>query len=769
MVSRSGRSIPVSVRFILVAVAIAAFTDHVPTQSPPPASYGVLDLGTLGGPASAVHGVDEFAYMIVGEAQTAGGAYHAFVEGLNGRKDLGTLGGSRSVALGANYWVVGRSQIASGQERAFSFEYWRSGATMVNLGTLGGTWSSAYAAEYPSIVGASKTTGDAKVQAFIWSGGSMSPLPTPTWNGDSEARAIAGGIVVGKACSTGNASCRAVRFEGGDAVSLGSLGGNSIAHGINYGEMIVGSSARSDGTTHAFLWQLGTMGDLGTLGGRNSEAFDINESGDVVGTSEISTSSAERRAFLWRNGVMTDLNTLLPAGSGWILRSATGITEGGQIAGTGTLNGVTRAFLLTPPTDLAVRPGGVLSLRDSNRPRGVEAGKEIRFVVSAEALSAPITAYGARLTLTLTGPADYVAIEGYDSSYPKCQVAPKVITCDVPPIDSIGIGREYLITARTTAAGRITHRSEISSPVIDPNGGDNSITEENWAVALAGLTLTPATIPGGKASSAVVTLTDLPPSGDGLVRLASSRPDIAPVPATVGVPYFAQSPSRGFNIVPKAVTQPTPVEITASYGLVTIRQTLTVVPPKLLQLYLTPTTVIGGCGTSAGKVVLTGWAPAGGAVVSLSNTNSMAVVPSTVTVPAGTDRTTFTVATKTVTSNVVGSVTASYGGHSQTLNLTVRPVRVKTLTLSPNPAAGGATVNGTVTLECAAPPGGAVVSLTSTNTSVAAPTVPAITIPAGAVTGSFSVRTSHVAARATATIYGTVYGVRKGATLTVNP
>jgi hypothetical protein len=130
--------------------------------------------------------------------------------------------------------------------------------------------------------------------------------------------------------------------------------------------------------------------------------------------------------------------------------------------------------------------------------------------------------------------------------------------------------------------------------------GNNSVSEQNWAVALSALALTPSTIAGGKASSARVALTDIPPfSHDAIVRLASSRPDIAPVPSTIVVPYYAGSTSRVFNIIPKVVSEPTPVEISATYGLVTIKQTLTVVPPALSQLYLTPTTIIGGCGTSA--------------------------------------------------------------------------------------------------------------------------------------------------------------------------
>ena len=75
----------------------------------------------------------------------------------------------------------------------------------------------------------------------------------------------------------------------------------------------------------------------------------------------------------------------------------------------------------------------------------------------------------------------------------------------------------------------------------------------------------------------------------------------------------------------------------------------------------------------------------------------------------------------------------------------------------------------TFTLECAAPAGGIVVSLSGSNTTVAAPTVTSVTVPAGATSGSFSVRTSHVATSTNVSVYASAYGVRKTATLTVNP
>jgi probable HAF family extracellular repeat protein len=45
---------------------------------------------------------------------------------------------------------------------------------------------------------------------------------------------------------------------------------------------------------------------------------------------------------------MIDLNTLIPVGPAWVLSEATAINDGGQIVGTGGINGQTHAFLLTP-------------------------------------------------------------------------------------------------------------------------------------------------------------------------------------------------------------------------------------------------------------------------------------------------------------------------------------------------------------------------------------------------------------------------------------
>src|SRR5205809_995323 len=70
---------------------------------------------------------------------------------------------------------------------------------------------------------------------------------------------------------------------GANLVDLGTLGGAySQAFGINDGGQIVGASDTTGGANRAFLWQGGLMTDLGTLGGRDSAAYGINAQGQVV-------------------------------------------------------------------------------------------------------------------------------------------------------------------------------------------------------------------------------------------------------------------------------------------------------------------------------------------------------------------------------------------------------------------------------------------------------------------------------------------------------
>jgi outer membrane protein assembly factor BamB len=97
-------------------------------------------------------------------------------------------------------------------------------------------------------------------------------------------------------------------------------------------------------------------------------------------------------------------------------------------------------------------------------------------------------------------------------------------------------------------------------------------------------------------------------------------------------------------------------------------------PPSgaaLKSLVVAPSQVRGGTAAN-GTVTLTGAAPAGGAVVKLtSSAPSVASVPSTVTVRAGTTSAAFKVLTKLVFRTTAVTVTSSYAGVTKTAPLTV--------------------------------------------------------------------------------------------------
>src|SRR6266702_4671168 len=72
-------------------------------------------------------------------------------------------------------------------------------------------------------------------------------------------------------------------------IDLGTLGGNfSVAAGINNKGQVVGQSNVTTNDYdhfHAFLYSGGIMHDLGTLGSTYSQAYGINDNGQVVGES----------------------------------------------------------------------------------------------------------------------------------------------------------------------------------------------------------------------------------------------------------------------------------------------------------------------------------------------------------------------------------------------------------------------------------------------------------------------------------------------------
>jgi probable HAF family extracellular repeat protein len=94
-------------------------------------------------------------------------------------------------------------------------------------------------------------------------------------------------------------------------IDLGTLPGGNIsnAYGVNDNGQVVGVSNGSPSVTHAFLWTKSTgMKDLGTFGGNVSWAQAINDSVQIVGQAETNHFTAD--AFLRKNGIKKDLGSL---------------------------------------------------------------------------------------------------------------------------------------------------------------------------------------------------------------------------------------------------------------------------------------------------------------------------------------------------------------------------------------------------------------------------------------------------------------------------
>jgi len=132
-------------------------------------------------------------------------------------------------------------------------------------------------------------------------------------------------------------------------ILLGTLGGaNSYAMTINDSGAAGVAAQTASGALHAVIWSGGSIRDLGTLGGANSFAYGLNNSGGAAGYSFLA-GGGRTHGFFYDARVMLDLNNLTPAGSGWILTQAYAINSSGQIVGAGLFNGVEHAFLLTDP------------------------------------------------------------------------------------------------------------------------------------------------------------------------------------------------------------------------------------------------------------------------------------------------------------------------------------------------------------------------------------------------------------------------------------
>ena len=382
--------------FAVLALPIVSSAQEEKAEKQEHHHYKPVDIGTFGGPNSTFAGFPPVAKVINNSGTAVGGtdtptpepSGPCFNQIFNGPSDcflsygfkwqdgiankLGALPGFNS---SMPIWVSDDGLVAGISENGidpltggFAFEavLWRKDGSIIDLGTLGGNDSIAFAVNNSGQVagGALNTIPDpyaasvffvpgvTQVHAFRWTT-SQGMRDLGTLGGTdsfafllNERGQIAGMSFTNTAAnsSTGYPTLDPFLWENGKMLDLGTLGGTSgVANGLNNrGEVVGASNLPGDSTEHPFLWSEGEgMKDLGTLGGTFGHADFINNAGDVVGFATTANDQTGH-AFLWRQGVMTDLGTL---GADPASESVCVNSQGQVVGGTFGPSGDLRAFL----------------------------------------------------------------------------------------------------------------------------------------------------------------------------------------------------------------------------------------------------------------------------------------------------------------------------------------------------------------------------------------------------------------------------------------
>jgi len=333
------------------------------------------DLGTLGGGTSRASAVNS-AGEVAGRSELADGSLHAVLVQQGKMEDLGTFTGNYSYATGLNdagdvvgvygkaTQVVTRTGVQ--QRREDNHGFLLHLGKMQDLGNLGGGLSEPAGINASGQIVGSSSTADGSTHAFIYQDGHMQDLGTLNW-GDSSARAInSSGQIVG----TFGSRSHAFLYANGRMHDLNTLvgagqltaAGASVmqdALSINDRGQIICRGRDNNGNHGSYLltpvssaalakalaeevppskgW---TLKALGTLGGVESMAIAINDSGEVAGNADTgkvrplppgqppSWRDNIFHAFLYRDGKMQDLFPMDGEAS-----EATSINIGGQVVG----------------------------------------------------------------------------------------------------------------------------------------------------------------------------------------------------------------------------------------------------------------------------------------------------------------------------------------------------------------------------------------------------------------------------------------------------
>lgn len=270
---------------------------------------------------------------------------------------------------------------------------------------------------------------------------------------------------------------------------------------------------------------------------------------------------------------------------------------------------------------------------------------------------------------------------------------------------------------------------------------------------------------GGSATGTVRLIVPAPPGGV-TVSLKAGNASMVKVPASITFP--AGIAVRTFTIKAGSTNVQVKTTISATRGASTQSVAFTVDRTRIASISAGTGDKVGGL-TYEGKVTIKGIAPAAGTVVALSsNRTDVLAVPASVTVLAGKTEATFKYTTKGTSGRTGVTITASLAGETRTATVYVLPPSLTQVTVEPTSITGGLTATAKATISGPAPKGGLLLSLGTSNTSVAT-TLASIRVPEGQRSILFYVYTKKVKGAVTIQVRASYAGVTRSTSLTVRP
>jgi len=255
-------------------------------------------------------------------------------------------------------WIIAMSLFAAlaipvrlaAQEQRTDVRY-----TVIELGTLGGTYSQAIDLNNRGVASGEASLADGSLHAILWQGPFKRDLGT--------LGGLNSAVIYGGPNATGQVAGLAETSD-------------TDPNGEDFCGFAAAGAPFSGQTCLGFFWQDGSMTPLSTLGGYNSAAIAINDRGEVAGSAETATTDStcppydpslgqyqvlQQKPVVWKHGQIEELPTYGGDPDGF----AIAINDHGQVAGgsgTCSTNNLINGLYVLPVHALLWDHGKVINL-----------------------------------------------------------------------------------------------------------------------------------------------------------------------------------------------------------------------------------------------------------------------------------------------------------------------------------------------------------------------------------------------------------------------